>query len=95
MVVDVLAFLLIGKVIRDGQFGNGAGLVLLGVVVTVEQVEEYPLGPAIVFGVGSVKFAVPVVAEAEAFYLAADVVDVVFGGDAGVGAGLDGVLFGG
>jgi len=53
------------------------------------------LGPAEVVGVSGVDFAVPVDGESKPFDLSAEVFDVGFGGDGGVGAGFDGVLLGG
>jgi hypothetical protein len=57
--------------------------------------QEDPLRPAHVFGIGGGDFAVPIVGEAERFELAAEVLDVGGGGDRRVLAGLDGVLLGG
>lgn len=53
------------------------------------------MGPAEVLWVSGVDFAVPVVGEAEFLELAAEVVCVGLCGDAWVGAGFYGVLFGG
>ena len=77
------------------EFGNGACFLGLLAEVGVVELDEDPLGPLDVAGVGGVDFAVPVVSEAEGLELAAEVFDVGFGGDAGVLAGFDGVLFGG
>lgn len=79
----------------DGQVGDRAAFLLFGVEPGVEEGEEDELGPAEVVDVGRGQFAVPVVAEAQHLELAAEVGDVLFGGDAGMGAGLFGVLFGG
>ncbi|OPZ99856.1 MAG: hypothetical protein BWY71_00894 [Planctomycetes bacterium ADurb.Bin412] len=95
MAVDVLAFFLFAEAGGDGKFFNGPGLLPPAVEIPVEQLQEDPLGPSVIFGVGGVDFAVPVVAEAQTHDLAADIVDIPLGGDAGVGAGFDGVLFGG
>ena len=59
------------------------------------ELEKDPLRPLDVAGVGGVDLAVPVVGKAEGLELAAEVVDVGLGGDAGMLAGLDGVLLGG
>ena len=66
-----------------------------GVVPGVEELEEDPLGPAVVRRVGGVDLAVPVVGEAQGFDLSAEGVDVLLGGDGRMRAGLDGVLLGG
>ncbi len=77
------------------EFGDGAGALGFFAEVGVVDLEEDPLGPADVGGVGGVDFAVPIVGEAEGLELGAEGGDVVFGGDAGVLASLDGVLLGG
>ncbi len=88
------------------QFGNGSafagpfhavgtGPLVVGVVPGVEELEKNPLGPAVVIGVGGGELAVPVVAEAEHFQLTAESADIFLGRDARMGAGFDGVLFGG
>ena len=59
----------------------------------IVQLEENPLGPFEIIGVGRGQFAGPVVAEAEAFDLAGEGGDVGLGGDARMLAGFDGVLF--
>ena len=63
--------------------------------VRIVELEENPLGPADVFRVGGVDLAIPIVAEAEFLELTAKIVGVGLSGDAGVSAGLDGVLLGG
>ena len=78
-----------------GERFDRFGLIGGGVEPRVIELEEDPLGPAEVFGIGGIDFAIPVVAEAERLDLASEVIDVGFGGDAGVLAGFDGVLFGG
>src|SRR5690606_16208264 len=80
---------------RDRQLADGARLVRGGVIPVFEQLGEDPLGPLDVVFVGGADLAVPVVAEAERADLAREVGDVVLGGLGGVGAGFDGVLFGG
>ena len=59
------------------------------------ELEEAPLGPAVVFGVGSVDFAAPVNGVTELLGLFAEVLDV--GGGSGLrrDAGFDGVILGG
>ena len=76
------------------QMADGLGLLVHRVEVAVEELEKDPLGPAVVFGIGGVDFAVPVVAEAEHLDLPAKVGDVAFGGDTRMGVVLDGVLLG-
>jgi hypothetical protein len=61
----------------------------------VVELEEDPLGPFEIVGVGGIDFASPIVAEAEGFDLAPERCDVLFGGLARVLAGFDGVLFSG
>jgi hypothetical protein len=60
----------------------------------LEQLEEDPLRPAVVIGIGGVDLAFPVVREPDALHLAPEGVDVLRGSDRGVHPGLDGVLFG-
>ena len=77
------------------QFGNRLGLLVFFAEVGVVELEENPLRPADIVGVGGIDFAIPIVAEPESLELSAKVVDVGLGGDARVLAGLDGVLLGG
>ena len=74
------------------QFGDGARLFQFPVVVGVVKLEKDPLGPAHVFMVRRGYFPVPVIGEAQHLELAAEVVNVLEGGDGGVLPGLDGVL---
>ena len=76
------------------RFQLGYGLGLAGFLVEVRrvQLQEDPLGPADVFGIGGGDLAVPVVAEAEGFQLALEGGDVGDGGDRRMLAGLDRVL---
>jgi hypothetical protein len=60
----------------------------------VEHLQEDPLRPAVVLGVGGRELARPVVHGADLFELAADVVDVLLGVDPGMGLLLDGVVLG-
>ena len=80
----------VGRARRDRQLGDRPALALagaavrvgpleVGVVPGVEDLEEDPLGPPVVAGVGRVDLAVPVVREAERLDLAAEVVDVLPG----------------
>ena len=62
--------------------------------VGVVELEENPLGPLNVAGVGGVDFTVPVIGKAESLKLAAEVVHIGLGGDAGVLTGFDGILLG-
>jgi hypothetical protein len=59
------------------------------------ELEENPLGPAVVVGGRGVDLAIPVVGEAEAFDLPAEVVDVALGDDGGVEAVPNGGALGG
>ena len=70
----------------DGAFVHKRKAVL-------EELEEDPLGPAEVAWIRRVDLAVPVDGEAKTLDLAAEIFDVGFGRDGGVGAGLDCVLF--
>ena len=74
------------------QLGDGLGLAGFLVEVRRVQLQEDPLGPADVSGIGGGDLAVPVVAEAERLQLALEGRDVGDGGDRRVLAGLDRVL---
>ncbi len=63
--------------------------------VAVEELQEDPLRPPVVFGVGRGDLAVPVIAEAERLGLAPHVDDVLGGRQRRVRARLDRVLLGG
>ena len=67
----------------------------LRVVPAVEELQEDPLGPAVVVLVGGGDLPVPVVAEAQVLQLGADAVDALIGGDGGMDIVLDGILLGG
>ncbi|OQB93057.1 MAG: hypothetical protein BWX84_00692 [Verrucomicrobia bacterium ADurb.Bin118] len=86
-------FGVLGK--RLHQFRNGAGLVQICVEKTVVKLQENPLRPLKIIGVGGVHLARPIVAEAKALNLARERGDVLLRGDARMLAGLDRVLFGG
>jgi len=77
------------------QFRDGPGALGLLVEPGMVELQEDPLGPAHVAGIGGVDLAVPVVGEAEPLQLAAEGGDVVLRVLLGVFAGLDGVLLGG
>src|SRR5699024_3686134 len=67
---------------------------LVGKAVLV-QLEENPLGPLVVLGVGGVDDPVPVKAKAQHFQLAGEVLDVIVGHLGGVNVIFDGVVLGG
>ncbi len=79
--------------LRD-QLGDRPGAVLRLVVPRVEELQEDPLGPAVVVGVGGGDPPAGVVAQAEGPELAAHVGHVGLGGDPGVLTGLHRVLLG-
>ena len=81
--------------VRARVGGDGFGAVGGGVEPRVVNLQEDPLGPADVVGVGGVDLARPVVAEADAVELFFETGSVVGGGDGGVLSGFDRVLFGG
>ena len=95
--VDVLAFRFAERLrySRNRQFADRPAALQLRVVPGVVKLQEDPLRPLEVGRVGGIHFPVPVVAEAQALDLPAEVVDVVSGIDARVFTGLDGVLLGG
>ena len=70
------------------------GFLLVGEAFLVE-LEEAPLGPFVIFGVGGVDFARPVDGESETLGLLAEIADVLLGYFLGGDAGLDGVVFSG
>lgn len=61
----------------------------------LEELEEAPLGPFVIFRVGSVDLAGPVDSVAEAFGLFAEVGDIILSDVLWGGAGLDGVILSG
>ncbi len=79
--------------LRD-QLTDGAGSIGVGVVPRVEDLQEDPLRPPVVAGVGGADAAAAVVAEAETAQLPAVVVDVGLGGDGRMLSGLHRVLLG-
>ncbi len=74
---------------------NRLGFFRSGIEPRIVKLQENPLRPTEVAGVGRADFAVPIVAEADRLELATEVVDVAGGGDARVLAGFDGELLGG
>ena len=77
------------------QLGNGPGFLFCLVEVAVVDLQEDPLGPLHVTGVGGIDLTVPVVAEAQHPQLTAKVIDVVLGVDPRMLAGLASMFFGG
>ena len=73
----------------------GAGPRVLGVVPGVEELEEDPLRPTVVVGVGRGELARPVVAEAERLQLPLKCLDVLRGRDGRMRPRSNRVLFGG
>ena len=69
---------------------------LLGLVCKpfLVQLEENPLGPPVVVGLAGGYFPVPVVAESQGLYLAAEHIDVLVGGHPWMGSCLDCIVFG-
>ncbi|MCL4101981.1 hypothetical protein MMG03_001568 [Fibrobacter succinogenes] len=78
---------------RDGQFFNGAALLLDLIEPGAIKALEDPLGPLVVLGVGGVHFLFPVIGKAQALDLTAEIVAVLLGGDCRVCSGLNSVLF--
>jgi len=64
------------------------------IIPGVIELQEDPLCPLVIFRVSGIYLAVPVVAQSQCLYLAAEDVTVFVRGDSRVGSGLDGVLFG-
>ena len=59
------------------------------------KLEENPLRPAVIFLIGGIDLAVPVVAESEGFDLTLERLDIFSGRDRRVSSGFHGILFGG
>ena len=76
------------------QFVDGTCLVELGVVVTLEHLQEGPLGPLVVAWLAGAHLAAPVVAESYLVELLAVAGNIFVGGNFGVLASLDGILLG-
>ena len=94
MVVAPSAALLVGGDIqRIRQRVDRLRLVRRRIEPRVVKLQENPLRPAEVSGVGGVHLAAPVVTEAKRPNLPLEIGDIRLGGDARVLAGLDGVLF--
>ena len=79
----------------DGQFFDGAALLLVFIEPGAVKALENPLSPLVVLGVSGVHFLFPVVGKAQALDLTAEIVAVLLGGDCRMGSGLNGVLFSG
>ena len=77
------------------ELGHGFGLARFLAKIGAVELEENPLGPADVLGVGGGDFAVPIVGKPKRFELAPEGDDVGGGGDGGMLAGFDRVLLGG
>ena len=82
---------------ENGLVNGAPPLVVFGAVGEAFFIHffENPLCPAVVFGVGGIKFSVPVYGDAETFALLFEVFDIDFGGFLRRSAGLDGVVLGG
>ena len=76
------------------ELGYGLGLLVFVAEIGIIQLEENPLGPADILGIGGVHFTIPIVAEAEFLKLTAEVVGIGLGSNARMLAGLDSVLLG-
>ena len=79
---------------RNREFFDGAALLLVFIEPGAVKALENPLRPLVILRVGGVDFLVPVVAEAKALDLAAEIVAVLLGRNGRVRTGLNGVLFG-
>ena len=77
------------------EFGHWLGFAVHLTKIRSVELEENPLSPADVLGVGGGEFPVPVVGKAERLELAAERGDIRGGGDGRVLAGFDSVLLGG
>ena len=80
---------------RNREFFDGAALLLVFIEPGAIKALENPLRPLVILRIGGVDFLVPVVAQAKALDLAAEIVAVLLGRDGRVRTGLDGVLFSG
>ena len=77
------------------QFLDGAGFVQLGVVITLEHLQEGPLCPLVVLRVTGAHLAVPIVAETYFVQLIAVARDVIISSDFRMLARLDSILLSG
>ena len=89
-----------GQNLLVGQNGSKGGAIPNGSLRHVGQpflikLQEDPLGPAEILRIGGVDLPGPVVTESHGLNLPPEIIDILLGGEARVGAGLDGVLFGG
>ena len=93
MIVTPGAALLVSRhVCRVSQRVDRLRPICRRVEPSVVQLQENPLRPPVIIGIGRVDFPAPVVAEAKRLNLALEVGDVGLGGDARMLAGLDRVL---
>ena len=82
-----------GTVLQEGdKFGDAARLIGLGVEPSVEDLEENPLGPAVIVLIGGGDGAALIVPQPQTAQLTLHVFDGFLGFDRRVRAGLDGVL---
>ncbi len=65
------------------------------IVPGIENLQENPLRPAIVIGIGRGKLTAPVVAEAKHLQLPSEIVDVFVSLNSRMSSGLNGIFFGG
>ena len=77
------------------QLIDGTCLVKLGVVIALEHLQESPLCPLVIFGVTSLHFTVPVIAETYFVKLLTVTGNVLVGSDFGMLTCLNSILFGG
>ena len=79
---------------RSDQFGNGARLLFVVAIVTIEHFEECPLRPLVIFGIAGTHLAVPIETEADFIELFAVTVDILLRSYGRMLAGLDRILLG-
>jgi len=73
---------------------DGQGLILVFVKIRIEHPHKGPLCPVIISGVAGANLAVPVETKSDFIQLLAIMIDVFFGGDRRMLAGLNGILLG-
>jgi len=95
VLVDEATLLVLAQTLRNGQFVNGPGLLLIFIEIAIEKLQEDPLRPLVILVVRRGDFAIPIVAESQRFGLPAHVGDVIAGRLLRVRSGLDGMLLGG
>ena len=76
------------------QVLNGTCLVKSSIIVTLEHLQECPLGPLVVSGVTGFHFTVPIIAKSYLVQLLAVARDVLVGGDFRMLSRLDSILLG-